>query len=230
MQRKDVSDYYDAISSDYERKRFANRYYASVARKEEKFVAAHTDGPRVLEVGPGTGRFTRHLVQCAGTLTVCDTSERMLTRVRDSLGDVADIDYQQLAMENLTQLPNFGRYDTAIAMRVIPHIVDWRGAIISLHDAVRPGGVVIFDLWNNESFIGLVRKLFRRRSAVYTHRLRRVDIRDAVDSLNANVVATYRWGYPRVGALSLDELGSRVWPSAAYCTVFCCRTRLHTQE
>jgi hypothetical protein len=80
---------------------------------------------------------------------------------------------------------------------------------------------VLFDLWNRQSFIGGLMKLFPRDEPV--HRLARREIREAVASLPAQVVATYRWGYPRLGPFHADDLCSVLFPSWAYSTLYCVR-------
>ena len=227
MSRHAVDQYYDDISGEYDRERFGTTYMRTVAEAEERRVAAWLAPrqERVLEIGPGTGRFTRHLAGLAGTLQVCDISEKMLDTVRQRLGEQPHVTYRLLGIEELTGLPGYGRFDAAVAMRIIPHVPDWRSALTVLCGAVRPGGLVIFDLWNRDSYVGLTRLLLRRRTEVLTHRLSRAEIREALAALPADLIASYRWGYPRLGRFSLDTPGSRLCPSCAYSIVTCARTR-----
>jgi SAM-dependent methyltransferase len=154
-------------------------YHRGVAEREEEFVVnmLRPRQERVLEVGPGTGRITRHLVKLAGSLTVCDRDEAMLEKVRRRLGDHERVAYYPIALEDLHQTPDYGRFDAAVAVRVAPHAADWRVAIDRLLGAVRPGGLVVFDLWNRQSFVGALMKLFPRDEPVPVHRLTRREIR-----------------------------------------------------
>jgi SAM-dependent methyltransferase len=198
-------------------------YHRGVAEREEEFVV-NMLRPRqkhVLEVGPGTGRITRHLVELADSLTVCDRDEAMLAKVRQRLGARDNIDYCHITLENLEEAPGYGEFDAAVAVRVVPHAADWRGALVRLIGAVRPGGLVLFDLWSRQSFVGVLMKVFPRREPAPIHRLTRREIRDVVASLPAEIVATYRWGYPRLGPFHVDDLGSFLFPSWAYSTLYC---------
>jgi 2-polyprenyl-3-methyl-5-hydroxy-6-metoxy-1,4-benzoquinol methylase len=201
-------------------------YHRGVAEREEEFVV-NMLRPRqehVLEVGPGTGRLTRHLVELSASLTVCDRDEEILQKLRDRLG-TAKQTYYPIALENLVETPGYGGFDAAVAVRVVPHAADWQDAIKQLTEAVRPGGLVIFDLWSRQSFVGALMKLFPRPEPVAVHRLTRREIHEAAATLQAELIAAYRWGYPRLGPFHLDDLGSILFPSAAYSTLFCFRRR-----
>ena len=200
-------------------------YHRTVAEKEEEFVVAalRPKQERVLEVGPGTGRFTRHLAQLAESLAICDISPQVLERVAARFGPQKHVTYRRAGFDELDQLAEYGRFDAAVAVRAAPHAADWRSALKQLFGAVRPGGLVLFDLWNRESFVGLLMKAFPRREPVAVHRLTRREIRACVAALPGEVVATYRWGYPRIGPLHADGIGSLVCPSWAYSTLYCMR-------
>ena len=227
MPRHDVDRYYDDLSGEYDRERFGNAYGRAVATAEERRVAAWLAPrqERVLEVGPGTGRFTQHLAGLASALQVCDISQKMLDTVRQRLGEQPHVTYRLLGIEKLPSLSDYGRFDAVVAMRIVPHVPDWRAALMTLCGAVRPGGLVIFDLWNRDSYVGLTRRLLRRRTEVLTHRLARAEIRAALAALPVDPVGSYRWGYPRLGPFSLDAPGSRLCPSWAYSIVTCARRR-----
>ncbi len=197
-------------------------YHRTVAEKEEEFVInlLRPRQDRVLEVGPGNGRFTRHLVQLARELTVCDIAAQALQKTAARIGVHNNVRYQELAFEQLERLTDYGRFDAVVAVRVVPHTADWRASLQHLFDAVRPGGWVVFDLWNRQSFIGLLMKVFPPREPVAVHRLTRREIRDALRNVPGRLVATYRWGYPRIGPLHLDELGSFFAPTSAYSTLY----------
>jgi ubiquinone/menaquinone biosynthesis C-methylase UbiE len=225
MQQPSVENYYDGISSRYDKARFSHKYHSRVASREEAFVTSQI-GSKVnhaLEVGPGTGRFTQHLVSLADELTVCDLSQGMLESVQQRLDNPAHVDFQHLSIERLSDLPTYGKYDVAVAMRIIPHVPDWNHALQTLVSSVRPGGLVIFDLWSRSSWVGLTRALLRRQSEVLTHRLTWREISTSLEKLPIEICDAYRWGYPRIGNLHIDRVGSQIFPSYAYSTIFCCQ-------
>ena len=60
------------------------------------------------------------------------------------------------------------RVDTVICMRVLPHLDDSKSALTKMCNAVKVVGNVVFDLWNIYSFIGVIRRLFKRSSYLLT--------------------------------------------------------------
>jgi SAM-dependent methyltransferase len=147
----------------------------------------------------------------------------MLEKVKDRLGDNDRVDYRRLGLEQLDKLPDYGCFDSAVAVRVVPHAADWRAGLERLVGALRPGGLAVFDLWSRQSFVGGLMRLTPQAEPAVVHRLTRREIRAAMGSLTAEVVAAYRWGYPRIGPIHLDDLGSVFFPSWAYSTLFCVR-------
>lgn len=206
-------------------------YHRQVAEKEEEFVI-NTLRPRqdrILEVGPGNGRLTRHLAIIARSLTVCDQDPRALEKTGARVGPQHHIAYHALALERLQQLPDYGHYDAVVAVRVVPHTADWQDSLERLFAAARAGGWVIFDLWNRQSFVGLLMKIFPAREPRPVHRLTRREIRDAIHKLPGRLIATYRWGYPRFGPLHSDDLGALVAPGAAYSTLYAFQKHANNQ-
>lgn len=211
------------LPSEYDAYQFRSLYHRTVAEKEEEFVVnmLRPRQGRVLEVGPGTGRITRHLVHLAESLTVCDLYPAVLEKVAARLGPGEHTNYLPLAWEQLDRAPDFGRFDAAVAVRVVPHAADWRGAIASLFAAVRPGGLVLFDLWSRHSFVEALLKVIPRQEPIAVHRLPRREVQASLATLPGRRVSQYRWGYPRLGPFHLDELGALLAPSWAYSTLVC---------
>ncbi len=166
---------------------------------------------------------TRHLCQLADALTVCDVDSETIFNLKERFRAQGQFDFRVLPFESIEQLPGYGRFSAAVAVRVVPHVADWRGALQRLVRSVRPGGLAIFDLWNRQSFVGLLMKAFPRAEPVVVHRLSRRDIKEALAGLPAQPIAALRWGYPRVGPFHLDDLGASLFPSFAYSTMFCVR-------
>lgn len=215
-------------SSSYDRLEHRGIYQRQVAEREEEFVihSLRRQVPQtVLEVGSGTGRFTRHFVQLAGKVVATDVSQEMLDKTRRRVGEPSNLSCHVANMTGLPDLPGYGCFDAAIAMRVIPHCPDWQAALQLLVAAVRPGGLVIFDLWNQRSFVGWLLRRQQYEDLDLVHRLTPEEIRTAVERLPGEVVDTLRWGYPRLGPISCDGLFSLLMPERAYSTTFCVRVK-----
>ena len=213
----------------YDRLEHRGIYQRQVAEREEEFVIdtlRREPLQRVLEVGSGTGRFTRHLQKMAKQEVVAtEVSEDMLAKTRFRLGEAAGVTYRVATVDDLPQLANYGQFDAAVAMRVIPHCPDWQAALQLVFAAVRPGGLVIFDLWNARSFVGWLLRQQQADDLELVHRLQPEEIRAAVAALPGDLQDTLRWGYPRLGPLAAEGLFSLLMPQRAYSTTFCLRVR-----
>ena len=211
-------------ASPYDRLEHRGVYQRQVAEREEEFVVnclrAHLP-QRVLEVGSGTGRFTRHLAQIAKRVVASDIDQEMLDKTRRRVGDADHVSYHAAEFGGWDKLPGYGSFDAAIAMRVIPHCHDWQAALRTVADAVRPGGLLIFDLWNRNSFVAWLLRRQQHDDWELVHRLTPGEIRTAVDALPGKTISTLRWGYPRLGPLACDDLFALLLPSRAYSTTFC---------
>jgi SAM-dependent methyltransferase len=100
-------------------------------------------GPSVLEVGAGLGEFasqfeglTRHVVT--------DVDPGCVDSMAQRFSDRAEVESRQLDLAG--QLPDIGpRVSTVVAINVLEHIEDDKGALRSLAGLVEPGGTIV--LW-----------------------------------------------------------------------------------
>jgi SAM-dependent methyltransferase len=220
MVGEQVEGFYDGIAEIYDAQRFARPYCRQVDRLERAYVLGKVGlGTSVLEIGPGTGRFTAHLVGKVARVTAVDVSGRMLEQLRDRVSS-ARLAVQQLSVYDLDVLAGYGSFDTVICMRVLPHLENPAIALRLLSRAVKPGGNAVFDLWNPYSFIGLIRKLFRRPSRVPTKLYPYRRMLQMIEASGLTVEDELAWGYPRIGAFSLDFLGNLVLKPFGYSLIF----------
>lgn len=99
-------------------------------------------GMTVLEVGSGAGRFTEHLVPYAKQVIASDLSEAVY--INGALGAP-----NLLALQaDIYAMPSFSEpVDLVICRGVVQHTPDPRKTIRTLFDLVRPGGLVVFDVY-----------------------------------------------------------------------------------
>jgi len=72
----------------------------------ERFLVANArKGGVTLEIGPGAGRWTAHLLEVSGALHLADVSERCLALCRERFGDSPRIAYHRVAGDGLACLP-----------------------------------------------------------------------------------------------------------------------------
>jgi SAM-dependent methyltransferase len=205
---------------------FRGHYHRQVAEQEEEFVVGQLlpKVNRVLEIGPGTGRFTRHLEKLANKVVACDISSYVAEQLQQRFANSKTLEAKTLPLEQIHELPDFRRFDAAVAMRTIPFVENWTAALRTIRDAVRPGGIILFDLWCRQSFEYFMFRASLENEPVPAHRLSITEIKEGLATLNVSIVATYSWGFPRIGTLNVDFLGSLLFPNRAYSTTYCCVT------
>ncbi len=99
-------------------------------------------GRSVLEIGAGAGRFTEHLVRHAQLVVAVDLSEAIF--VNAALGAKNLVP----AQANLLEMPPMKmRFDLVYCRGVLQHTPDPVRSIAQLHRWVKPGGMVVFDIY-----------------------------------------------------------------------------------
>jgi 2-polyprenyl-3-methyl-5-hydroxy-6-metoxy-1,4-benzoquinol methylase len=107
---------------------------------------------RALEIGCGTGRFTRALAGRAALVTAVDLSERMLDAARARSAG-ARIDYR--GGDALDLVPQLGQFDLVVSLATFHHLPQ-EAAARCFTDAVAPGGTLILhDLWRGATTVEL---------------------------------------------------------------------------
>jgi len=220
MIENQVKDYYNKISKQYDEHRFSRAYYRRIAEIESEFVLSKVrGGGSVLEIGPGTGRFSAQMVHKASHVTAIDISQNMLDQLHLKV-PAQNLSTQCLSIYELATLPGYGDFDAVICMRVLPHLENPLLALELMSGAVNPKGDVVFDFWNLNSYVGLVRWLFRRPSFVYTKYYTYPAMLSLIDQSGLKVNDVFAWGYPRLGKYSLDKPGNNFFKSLGYSLVF----------
>jgi SAM-dependent methyltransferase len=127
----------------------AERYFAWQAG----MVLEHI-GQRIIEVGCGTGNFTRHLLD-RELIIGLDVVGECVTGLRERLGSPANVEARVLDVQD----PKFvslkqARPDTIVCLNVLEHIRDHRLALEHMHKVLEPAGRAIFLLPAFESLYG----------------------------------------------------------------------------
>lgn len=140
----------------------AERYFAWQAR-----MALERVGQRVIEVGCGTGNFTRHMLDREQIIGL-DVVEDCVVNLRSRLGNPKNVESMVLDVQSpeFLKLKSY-RPDTVVCLNVLEHIQDHRLALEHMRGVLEPGGRAIFLLPAFESLYGPIdEKLghFRRYS------------------------------------------------------------------
>jgi SAM-dependent methyltransferase len=142
---------------------YANAMGRYKTAMELAFVRRHVAGHRrVLDVGGGSGRIARPLVDDGHDVTVCDVSADALALLAERHGDAV----QRVHADVLT-LPAEAGYDAVVAVESLQYLttVSLAGALHALAGHLRPGGVLVLTALNAGSWRSLPRRWRERRGA-----------------------------------------------------------------
>jgi SAM-dependent methyltransferase len=140
----------------------AERYFAWQAGMALEHV-----GQRIIEVGCGTGNFTRHMLDREQIMGL-DVVEDCVTHLRERLGNPPNVQTRVLDVQQqeFLTLRDF-RADTVVCLNVLEHIGDDVLTLKHMHEVLVTGGRAIFLLPAAEALYGPIdEKLghFRRYS------------------------------------------------------------------
>jgi 2-polyprenyl-3-methyl-5-hydroxy-6-metoxy-1,4-benzoquinol methylase len=216
-----VEQFYDCVSKEYDNLRFRSPYHGTVSEREIRFVLSHIDPSEyVLEIGSGTGRFTRALAQRGNRVLSTDLSRQMQANLRASLGQSPNVDFGIASVYEAAERFGEGVFSAVVCMRVLPHLEDAPGALSVIHDVLAPGGHAIVDLWNLDSFVGLLRRVRGNPSKVLTRFCTYRQMAQMIESAGFQVKSSLAWGFPRIGRFSLDGPGNRWAKRFGYSVIF----------
>lgn len=104
---------------------------------------------RALEIGCGTGAFSRRLAACAERVTAIDLSSEMIRVARSRSTELSNIEFQ---VADLMSWDSPAAHFDCIATIATLHHLPLRAALLKLIAALRPGGVlIVLDLFETES-------------------------------------------------------------------------------
>jgi ubiquinone/menaquinone biosynthesis C-methylase UbiE len=148
---KDPGRYYDDFSLTYDAHREAG-YHAFVDDFEAACVRAWLGGPRVLEVGCGTGQVLRRVRRFAPQALGVDLSRGMLRRARERGLPVAQASAMALPFRD-------GGFDLVYSFKVLPHLPELARALAEIERVLAPGGHAILEFYNPRSARGAWKRL-----------------------------------------------------------------------
>jgi SAM-dependent methyltransferase len=136
---REIVAYYDALAPKYDADRFGNSYGAYLDGLERPVLREWLQGPRVLDLACGTGRF---LELASDGL---DLSEKMLERARERWPD------KRFHHAPAWSIPAAdGSYDSVFSLHFFMHLrlEDIHRVLHECRRVLRPGGTLVFDFPN----------------------------------------------------------------------------------
>ena len=164
--------FYNRDSATYDEQRWESKTGQFVNAAQQKILqdlCAEWNGQRVLEVGPGTARFSIPLAQKRNHMTLLDISTGMLDVARANLekaGCIEQVD--QFVEGSVYELPFDGAsFDHALSLNVFNHLERPGEALKQLARVIKPGSTLLFNYANVHSYYWpAARRINQNKTAV----------------------------------------------------------------
>ncbi len=147
--------YYDAFAERYDRGRDRG-YHRLIDDQAAAAVQRFGAGKDVLEVGCGTGLVLARVARFARSAKGIDLSPGMLARARERGLDVSEGAATALPFADAS-------FDVAYSFKVLSHVPELDRALAEMLRVVRPGGHLVFDIYNRHSLRYLIKRAFGPR-------------------------------------------------------------------
>ena len=160
-QTGDVASAYDAFAPFYDAFTADYNHDSWMADVERWALESGLTGRRVLDVACGTGASFVPMLRRGYDVTACDISPAMVTRAREKIRPGGEV-----VVADMRRLPWRSRFDLVTcvddSMNYLLSPAEVRAALTSIRDALRPGGMVVFDT----NSLATYRTAFARRFTV----------------------------------------------------------------
>ncbi len=150
-----VAAFYDGIAEIYDREQkdspvsfVRNREYEIVSSR--LFPALKPSGS-VLEIGAGTGLYTRAIAGRCRDLTAVETSEKMLNILKGKTGDAGLTNIISVHADILTYQTG-RKFDLVCSFSSFEYIADMEKLIVTISKWIKPGGSLYFTTANRSVF------------------------------------------------------------------------------
>jgi len=169
--------------------------------------------PGILEIGSGTGHWTKWLVDSGYSVTGIDISKLMIQSAREK-----NLDNARFIQGDFMETDFNEQFDITIAITSLEFIPDYRKAIHKMALLTRPGGVIITGVLNSFSYMGLVRRLKGDKDQVFGNahffnwfELKKIlSIEGDVTIKGSTFMLPYRWTIPF--SSSFEAIGKNLFP------------------
>ena len=153
-------------------------------------VETHIRG-RTLEIGCGSGTFTKHLAVLADHVTAVDIDPAFIEQARDITRGHANVEIKQA---DVGRSDWHEQFDTVIALEVIEHIEDDRAVLANLFRALAPGGGLILKVPAAPRLYGEI-----DRAVGHHRRYRSTDLANRVQQAGFGEIAV--WHFNAIGVV-----------------------------
>jgi len=148
---RETAAFYDREAARYDGMRWQSpvgRYIAQ-AQQEIVFDACDFGGKRVIELGPGSGRFTASLARRAAGVTAVDISAEMLKTTAERLTAMGLRGRVRLVSASAAALPFAdGEFEAGLSVNMFSHLEPFALAVQEIGRVLAPGGVLVANFPN----------------------------------------------------------------------------------
>lgn len=147
----------DEIREDFDRIALLTEHHGGASGIHHKYVLPHLPSycENALEVGCGTGEFTRILAERARRVVAVDLSPQMIRLARQQSIDYPNIEYVEGDVLRLS-LPDES-YDCIVSLATLHHLPLEQG-VLKMKAALKQGGVlIIHDLVSDENLVDRIK-------------------------------------------------------------------------
>ena len=151
----------DELALTYEHpQRYKRFFYESRSRAVLDALAAWP-GERILEVGCGSGRYTRDLARAHARVTATEYTPSQLAQARRTVGELAPRVEFRIEDAQALSLPD-ASFDKVLMSEVVEHVPDPEQAIAEATRVLRPGGMLVASTPSRFSPLNLAYGVKRR--------------------------------------------------------------------
>ncbi len=207
---------FNAIAESYDQW-YDNPVTARIDELEKKAIdpllPSSSTHPEVLEVGSGTGHWTRWLSDRGFSVTGIDLAVKMVETAKKK-----NMDNARFIQGDFIETTFERQFDLTIAITSLEFIPGNKKAIERMAMLTRPGGAVIVGVLNAYSYMGLLRKLKGSKDPVFGNahfftwcELKRLLSREGEATVTGSTfMLPYSWAVPFSSACEL--MGKNIFP------------------
>lgn len=151
----------DELALTYEHPEPYKRFFYESRSRAVLDALAAWPGERILEVGCGSGHYTRELARARARVTATEYAPSQLAQARRNVGELAPRVEFRIEDAQALSLPD-ASFDKVLMSEVVEHVPDPEQAIAEAARVLRPGGMLVASTPSRFSPLNLAYRVKRR--------------------------------------------------------------------